>query len=302
MTTRICYIISILTAVGLLFIGLRFLISPVQAEFDFGIFTDTNDDYSFHYIKGVRDIFSGMLLLLLAVTKQKKALGIALLSATIVPLGDLLIVMDGNGGDWQHTIAHLIATGICIIIGPILLIQKPAKISSDKQISFNLIQSATDGGPTVTECDLLPGAKTPWHYHTLFSEKFEILAGELEVGKGGKRYRLKAGDEISISANEKHLFNNRSNNACRIRTTIDPGNILFEKASLILLGLAKDGLTNSNGIPKKFSDLAIFIYLNNSKMTGIMKIAEPFLNLIAKIAMHRGRLKVLEDTYCKTIR
>ncbi|WP_343687162.1 DUF4267 domain-containing protein [Chryseobacterium gleum] len=299
MTTRICYIISFLTGIGLLFIGLRFLISPVKAEFDFGIFTNTHKDYSFHYIKGTRDIFSGILLLLLVLAKQKKALGIALLSATVVPLGDFMIVMGKNGSDWQHAIAHLIAIVICIITGPILLWQKHKKSSSGEQISFNLIHSAADGGPTVTECDLLPGAKTPWHYHTLFSEKFEILKGELEVGKAGKRYQLKPGDEIVILANETHLFHNRSGSVCRIRTTIDPGNIPFEQASLILLGLAKDGFTNSSGIPKRFSDLALFLYLNNSRMTGVMKIAEPFLRLVAKIAIHRGRLKVLEDTYCK---
>ncbi|WP_278353001.1 DUF4267 domain-containing protein [Chryseobacterium gleum] len=300
MTTRISYIISFLTGIGLLFIGLRFLISPVKAEFDFGIFTNTHKDYSFHYIKGTRDIFSGILLLLLVLAKQKKALGIALLSATVVPLGDFMIVMGKNGSDWQHAIAHLIAIAICIITGPALLWQKPKKSSSGEQMSFNLIHSAADGGPTVTECDLLPGAKTPWHYHTLFSEKFEILKGELEVGKAGKRYQLKPGDEIVILANETHLFHNRSGSVCRIRTTIDPGNIPFEQASLILLGLAKDGFTNSSGIPKRFSDLALFLYLNNSRMTGVMKIAEPFLRLVAKIAIHKGRLKVLEDTYCKT--
>ncbi|QBJ85233.1 DUF4267 domain-containing protein [Chryseobacterium gleum] len=300
MTTRISYIISFLTGIGLLFIGLRFLISPVKAEFDFGIFTNTHKDYSFHYIKGARDIFSGILLLLLVLAKQKKALGIALLSATVVPLGDFMIVMGKNGSDWQHAIAHLIAIAICIITGPALLWQKPKKSSSGEQMSFNLIHSAADGGPTVTECDLLPGAKTPWHYHTLFSEKFEILKGELEVGKAGKRYQLKPGDEIVILANETHLFHNRSGSVCRIRTTIDPGNIPFEQASLILLGLAKDGFTNSSGIPKRFSDLALFLYLNNSRMTGVMKIAEPFLRLVAKIAIHKGRLKVLEDTYCKT--
>lgn len=300
MTTRICYSISFLTGIGLLFIGLRFLISPVKAEIDYGIFTNTNEDYSFHYIKGIRDLFSGILLLLLVLAKERRALGIVLLSATVVPLGDFMIVMGKNGSDWQHVIAHLIAIAICMINGPVLLLQKKRKSSSDKQISFNLIHSAADGGPTVTECDLLPGAKTPWHYHTLFSEKFEVLEGELEVGKAGKRYQLKSGDEIVILANETHLFYNRSGSVCRIRTTIDPGNIAFEQASLILLGLTKDGLTNKNGIPKRFSDLALFIYLNNSKMTGAMKIAELFLSLVAKIAINKGRLKMLQDTYCKT--
>jgi len=301
MTTRICYIISFLTGLGLLFIGMRFLVSPLKAEFDYGIVTNTNNDFSFHYIKGIRDLFSGILLVLLVLTKQRKALAIALLVATIVPLGDLMIVMLKDGSDWQHGIAHLIAVAVCVIIGPVLLMQKRQKSSSHHQISFDLVQSAVNGGPTVSECDLLPGAKTPWHYHTLFSEKFEILEGELEVGKDGKRYQLKPGDQIVIAANETHLFNNKSKGLCRLRTTIDPGNIEFEQASLILLGLAKDGLTNRSGIPKKFSDLALFIYLNNSKMTGAMKIVEPILNLVAKIAIKRGRLKVLEEAYCKTI-
>jgi quercetin dioxygenase-like cupin family protein len=302
MATKICYIISILTGVGLLFIGLRFLVSPVQAEFDFGIFTNTHADYSFHYIKGIRDIFSGILLLTLAISKERKALGLALLCATIVPLGDFLIVIGTGGTDWQHSIAHLIAIAICLIIGPILLMQNSTKKAPDHKMSFNLIQSAADGGTTISECHLLPGAKTPWHYHTLFSEKFEVLEGELEVGKGGKRYQLKAGDAINILPYEKHLFNNGSKIVCRIRTTIDPGNLPFEKASLILLGLANDGLTNSSGIPRKFSDLALFIYLNNSRMTGVMKLAEPFLNLVAKIAIRRGRLNALENSYCKALK
>ncbi|WP_219126901.1 DUF4267 domain-containing protein [Mucilaginibacter sp. 21P] len=299
MTTRICYCISLITAAGLLFIGLRFLISPVKAEFDYGISVNMQTDYSFHYIKGIRDLFSGILLMLLVLTKQRKALALTLLAATVVPLGDLMIVMVKNGGDWQHGIAHLIALAICLIVGPILLMQNPKKNATDSEAYFNLIHSAVDGGPRVIECDLLPGAKTPWHYHTSFSEKFDVLKGELEVGKAGKRYQLKAGDHIIIMANETHLFYNRSKEVCRVRTTIDPGNFQFEHASLIISGLMKDGLTNSNGIPKKLSDLALFIYLNNSKMTGAMKIVEPVLAFIANIAIKMGRLKVLEETYCK---
>jgi len=64
--------------------------------------------------------------------------------------------------------------------------------------------------------------------------------------------------------------------------------------------VAKDGHTNGNGIPKNFSDLALFIYLNNSKMTGVMKIVEPLLSIVAKIAIKSGRLKILEEAYCKT--
>lgn len=35
---------------------------------------------------------------------------------------------------------------------------------------------------SVMELNMLPGEKTPWHYHTDFSETFEVLKGTLEVG------------------------------------------------------------------------------------------------------------------------
>lgn len=299
MTTKICYTISFLTGLGLLFIGTRFLVSPLNAEFDYGIFTNTNNDFSFHYIKGIRDLFSGLLLIFLVLTKEKRALAITLLAATVVPLGDFLIVTAKHGNDWQHAIAHLTAVMICITIGALLLIPTRKRNVTQAQVSFRMLQSAVTGGPTITECDLIPGAKTPWHYHTLFSEKFEVLEGQLEVGKNGTIHQLTRGDQITILPNESHLFKNRSGEKCKVRTTLAPGNIQFEQASLILLGLTKDGLTSASGIPKKLPDLALFLYLNNSKMRGLPGIFGPIFNLIAKSAINRGRLEMLTSKYCK---
>lgn len=299
MTTKICYFISFLTGIGLLFIGTRFLLSPLQAAFDYGMLTNTKGNFSFHYVKGIRDIFSGLLLLLLVLMKERRALAIVLLAATIVPLGDFIVVLGERGNDWQFTIAHLLAIGICIILGSILLMRKKGRQATAPEMSFRIIQSAETGGSTITECDLLPGAKTPWHYHTLFSEKFELLVGNLEVGRNSVIYQLKEEDEITILPNEPHLFNNRSTEKCRVRTVLTPGNIQFEQASRILLGLTNDGLTKANGIPRNLFDLALFLYLNNSKMMGFLKIFQPIFSLIAKIAIKRGRLAVLLSKYCK---
>ena len=63
--------------------------------------------------------------------------------------------------------------------------------------------------------------------------------------------------------------------------TVNPGNINFENSLLISKGLAKDGLASTSGVPKRLPDLGLFIFLNNSKMTGIQKIAEPFFNYLA---------------------
>ena len=39
---------------------------------------------------------------------------------------------------------------------------------------IKLIHSADTNKETVLEMNILPGEKTPWHYHTLFLETFKI--------------------------------------------------------------------------------------------------------------------------------
>jgi quercetin dioxygenase-like cupin family protein len=166
---------------------------------------------------------------------------------------------------------------------------------------IKLITSADTNKESVLELNILPGEKTPWHYHTLFSETFEILKGELEVGKGKDIHHLKQGDIAAIQPSEKHYYNNVSGKECVIRVTLSPGNKNFENSLFILKGLAKDGLASVAGTPKKFSDLVLFIYLSNSRMVGFQKIAEPIFNWFARAAIKKGKLNDLVEKYCKKI-
>ncbi len=93
MTQRISITIAFLTGLGMIFIGARFLLSPEIAEAGYGIHFNANGDYSFHYIKGIRDAFTGLLICILILTKQTKALGITLAVGTIIPTVDMLIVL-----------------------------------------------------------------------------------------------------------------------------------------------------------------------------------------------------------------
>lgn len=161
-----------------------------------------------------------------------------------------------------------------------------------------LISSADTHKESVIEFGIMPNEKTPWHYHTLFSETFEVLNGTLEVGLNNQVRWLKKGDKVTIKPNEKHYFHNISEEECLIEVTISPGNKNFEKALLISKGLAKDGLASAVGTPKKLADLALFVYLNNSKMVGLQKIAAPLFNYLAKRTIRNGRLKELELRYC----
>lgn len=169
------------------------------------------------------------------------------------------------------------------------------------QAYIKLITSADTNKDSVLELNILPGEKTPWHYHTLFAETFEILKGELEVGKDKDIHHLKQGDTAIIQPNEKHYYNNISGEECVIRATLSPGNKNFEKSLFILKGLANDGLASVDGTPKKFSDLVLFIYLSNSRMVGIQKIAEPIFNWFARAAIKKGHLNDLVQKYCREV-
>ncbi|MCD0466068.1 cupin domain-containing protein [Flavobacterium sp. ENC] len=163
---------------------------------------------------------------------------------------------------------------------------------------IKLIGSVDNGNKSIARLNILPGEKTPWHYHTLFSETFSILKGTLEVGRRRDILHLKQGDAVTIMAKEKHYYHNTSNEECIITTTIDPGNKNFENALLILKGLASDGLATSAGTPKRFAHLVLFVYLSNSKMTGIQKMAEPVFNFFTKAAIKKGQLDKLIEKYC----
>lgn len=297
MTKRIFIAIAFLTGLGLIFIGARFLIAPETAEAGYGIHFNEQGDYSFHYIKGIRDMFSGLLICILVLSRQIKALGISLLIGTIIPTADMLIVLSKDYNGITQAIPHIAAIIVCFFCGLFLMSNKQKKGIDDKGF-VNVIQSAGTNQESVVEFNIIPNEKTPWHYHTLFSETFEVLKGSLEVGKNDEVHQLNKGDIITIKPHEKHYFHNISNDECLIKVIINPGNKNFENALLISKGLAKDGLASAARQPKKLFDLALFIYLNNSKMVGLQKIAEPLFTYLARKAIKNGHLKELELKYC----
>jgi quercetin dioxygenase-like cupin family protein len=298
MTKNIIIAIAFLTGLGLIFIGARFLIAPEAAEISYGIHFNENGDYSFHYIKGIRDLLSGLLICVFVLSKQTKALGTFLLLGTMVPIADMLIVLSKDYNSLTQAIPHISAIVACFSLGFILLRNKKKQNNNHGNFT-KIIQSAATNNKSIIEFNINPNEKTPWHYHTHFSETFEVLEGTLEVGQSGHVHQLQQGDIVTIKPCEKHYFHNTSKTECLLKVTVNPGNLNFENSLLILKGLAKDGLASTSGIPKRLSDLALFVFLNNSKMTGIQKIAEPLFNYLAKRAIKKGRLKELTLTYCR---
>ena len=127
MTTKISYTVAFITGLGLIFIGARFLLSPQIAEAGYGIHFNKHGDFSFHYIKGIRDIFSGSLISMLVLMNQRRALGVTLTAGTMVPLTDMLIVLSKSYNGVLQAMPHITAIIICLGTGIILLTTKPTQ-------------------------------------------------------------------------------------------------------------------------------------------------------------------------------
>jgi len=124
--THIGYGLSGLLGLGIIFIGTRFLLAPKAAAASFGIAIgpsgESNDPYL--SVKGVRDIASGLVALILLATGMPHILGGFMLAASIIPIGDAIIVLRRNGsratayGVHAATAALMLATAAFLFIPP----------------------------------------------------------------------------------------------------------------------------------------------------------------------------------------
>ncbi len=124
MTTKISYAIAFLLGLAMIFLGARFFFNPEAATAAFGIRFNANGDYSFHHIKGIRDIFSGILLCALVLMNERRAVGAMLFVATIIPVSDMINVLEKSYNGVQQAIPHIVATIICSVVGILLLTTK----------------------------------------------------------------------------------------------------------------------------------------------------------------------------------
>ena len=95
-THKIADAVAGLVGVGIIAIGTRFLLAPGKAAAGFGVAPPTDTD-PYLAVKGVRDIGSGLVLLALLASGQRRAVGVTLLAASAIPIGDALVVLDHHG-------------------------------------------------------------------------------------------------------------------------------------------------------------------------------------------------------------
>lgn len=114
---NIFFWIGLLTGIGLLYLGINFIVNPLQAQLNYGINFSKSTDYSFHYIKGIRDFCFGIILIWLLLRKQYYSLGWIFIFSTIIPLADFVIVISHQNYLSNHLVSHVIAIIICLVSG-----------------------------------------------------------------------------------------------------------------------------------------------------------------------------------------
>ncbi|GGC93939.1 membrane protein [Tersicoccus solisilvae] len=114
-------VVALLVCVLIVLIGARFIVAPRVAVAGYGVPADSFRALT--SIKGVRDIASGIVLVVVLIVAGRQALGWVMVAAAITPIGDAIIVRANHGtlstalGIHGATAAVLVAAGLVLALG-----------------------------------------------------------------------------------------------------------------------------------------------------------------------------------------
>jgi hypothetical protein len=121
--TAVAYALAGLIAAAIIFIGARFLVAPRVAAAGYGVQPDLGQPSvgAFMSVKGVRDIASGLFVVILMAAGETQLLGWMLLAATIIPIADAIIVLRDGGA---KSVAYGVhgATAVVMLVTSALLL------------------------------------------------------------------------------------------------------------------------------------------------------------------------------------
>jgi hypothetical protein len=111
-------VVAVLGCLFILFIGARFLVAPRVAVAGFGV--PEGNVRALTSIKGVRDIVSGIVPLVVLALAGSHVFGWVLVAAAITPIGDAIIVTT-NGGTVRTALSVHGATALVLIVAGLIL-------------------------------------------------------------------------------------------------------------------------------------------------------------------------------------
>ena len=119
----ISLILAVLIAVGIIVIGCFYLVSPERISGTFGLKPPASDADTRAWLrpKGIRDVASGLIVLTMMLTADRRLVGIALLVEAIIPFGDMSVIL-GSGGSKSHAFSiHGVTCAVMLVVGVFLI-------------------------------------------------------------------------------------------------------------------------------------------------------------------------------------
>jgi hypothetical protein len=107
------YWLCVMLSVFFFYVGFLLILNPEAGERFFGLSLDGADNDSFHFTTGIRQIYLGVIILVLLWLRQFRALGFLLLTIPMIPITDFLIVFTAPDGSLWEAFPHL--SGLLVI-------------------------------------------------------------------------------------------------------------------------------------------------------------------------------------------
>ncbi|RBR10357.1 hypothetical protein FVER53590_12470 [Fusarium verticillioides] len=148
------------------------------------------------------------------------------------------------------------------------------------QRRFRLEESTTlnDGKRTIFVETMTPGTTVPPHFHTRFSETFDLIEGSISVYKStdpnldaleASAQSLEVGKPQTVTPNLFHKYLVNDDGGAVLRVILEPGDADFERLLKIMNGLDADGKLAKMG--DSLVLMAVVMELSDAHLVGPAK-------------------------------
>jgi hypothetical protein len=118
------YLISVVGCLGLIAMGILFILDNIDAAKLFGVPLQDGTDGTYVTVAAVRDLSVGILALAFALLRDRRAMGLIVLLGSIIPIGDGIVVLLHSPTPLEFLPLHWGGAVGCLIFA-FLLMRRP---------------------------------------------------------------------------------------------------------------------------------------------------------------------------------
>jgi quercetin dioxygenase-like cupin family protein len=126
-----------------------------------------------------------------------------------------------------------------------------------ERFTFTDTAATTDGGLLAFDFGLRPGGAVPIpHVHSIQTERFEVIEGQMRFRVGLRTVVAGPGDVVEVEPGVAHSFANDGDEEARLSVEVRPA-LAMEDMFADVIAMAQAGRMNERGMPRNVLDLAL---------------------------------------------